>query len=136
MRKIYKDAVVFLRLHIACILIIEGVQLLNLDWHFAEKTGFGRLLAHPNVAAMQLVFSSSLLLLLWFQREKTWKLMFGMAVTACVYGLYSTFVYGTGVDFLLLFGAGRVAAYSAPLTFPNGLGIFSKPIHRADEDGK
>ncbi|MFZ6778811.1 hypothetical protein ACO0LD_18460 [Undibacterium sp. Ji83W] len=136
MKKFYKDAVFFLLLHTAFILIIEGAHLLNLDWHFNENTGLARLLAHPNVAAIHLVFSSSLLLLLWFKHEKTWKLMFAVALAACIYGVYVTFVYATGADFLFLYGAGRVIGYSAPLAFPNGLGIFSKPIHRADEDGK
>ncbi|MFZ6713094.1 hypothetical protein [Undibacterium sp. TC9W] len=136
MKKFYKDAVFFLLLHIAFILIIEGTRLLSLDWYFDENTGLARLLAHPNVAAVQLALSGSLLLLLWFQHEKSWKLMFAVALATCIYGVYITFVYATGADFLLLYGAGRVIAYSAPLAFPNGLGIFTKPIHRADEDGK
>lgn len=136
MKKFYKDAVFFLLLHIAFILVIEGAHLQNLDWHFDENTGMARLLAHPNVATLHLVFSSNLLLLLWFKHEKTWKLMFAAALIAGIYAVYITFAYATGADFLLLYGAARVIAYSAPLAFPNGLGIFSKPIHRADEDGK
>jgi len=62
--------------------------------------------------------------------------MFGMALAACIYGAYLSLAYAIGIDFLLIFGAIRIMRFSAPVALRGGTGIFSKPVHRADENGK
>jgi len=134
MKKNYNDAVFFLILHIATIIILESGQLLGVDWPFSEKNAFRRMLTHPSLVAIHLFFSSSLLFLFWLKNERTYKLMYGIAVCACIYGTVIFFAVSIGIDFILMIGASSIMRFCAPLAFPNGLGIFSKPIHRADED--
>ncbi|MES2041457.1 MAG: hypothetical protein V4495_26875 [Pseudomonadota bacterium] len=137
MKKTYNDAVFFLILHIATILVLEGGQLLGVAWPYSKNNAFGRMLTHPGLVAIHLFFSSSLLFLFWLKNEKNHKLMYFIALFACVYGAFISFTVSIGIDFALMLGAAGMIRYSAPLAFPDGFGIFfSKPIHRADEDEK
>ena len=134
MKKTYNDGVFFLILHMATILALEGGQLLGVDWPFGKDNAFGRMLTHPGLVAIHLLFSSSLLFLFWLKNEKTYKLMYCIALCACIYGAFISFAVSIGIDFALMIGACGIIRYSAPLAFPDGFGIFAKPIHRADED--
>jgi len=62
--------------------------------------------------------------------------MFGIALAACIYGAYITYFFMIGIDLQLMLIAGQVIQYSAPLAFQGVFSIFSKPIHRADDDRK
>lgn len=136
MKNSYNDAAFFLLLHIATILILMGGQLLGVHWPLTEENKFGRMLSHPGLVAIHLFFSTSLLFLFWLKNEKTYKLMFCIALAACIYGLFLAFAVSIGIDFVLAFGAVRIMRFSAPVALRGGTGIFSKPIHRADGNEK
>jgi amino acid permease len=132
MKNNYNDAVILLALHIATILILMGGQLLDVHWSFTEENRFGRMLTHPGLVAIHLFFSTSLLFLFWLKNEKTYKLMRGIALAACIYGLFLAFAVSIGIDFVLAFGAGRLLRFGAPVALNSEAGVFSKPTHRAD----
>lgn len=136
MKNNYKAAVFFLLFYTVGVLLLTNGQLIGVHWSFSEKTAFGRMLVHPELVDIHLLFSASLLFLLLLKNEKTYKLMFGLALAASVYGAYISYFFMIGIDLQLMLVAGQVIQYSAPLAFQGVFSIFSKPIHRADEDGK
>lgn len=109
---------------------------MDVHWSFSEKTAIGRMLVHPELVEVHLLFSASLLFLLLLKNKKTYKLMFGIALAASIYGAYIAYFFMIGIDLQLMLTAGLVIQYSAPLAFSGGFSIFSKPTHRADEKGK
>ncbi len=136
MKNNYKTTVFFLLFYTAYILVLTIGQLMGVHWSFSEKTAIGRMLVHPELVEVHLLFSASLLFLLLLKNKKTYKLMFGIALAASIYGVYIAYFFMIGIDLQLMLTAGVVIQYSAPLAFPGSLGIFAKPVHRADEDKK
>ncbi|MFZ6733445.1 hypothetical protein ACO0LG_16075 [Undibacterium sp. Ji42W] len=136
MKNNYKVTVFFLLFYTAEVLLLTNGQLIGVHWSFSEKTAFGRMLLHPELVQVHLLFSASLLCLLLLKNEKTYKPIFGIALAASIYGSYISYHFMIGIDLSLMLVAGQVIQYSAPLAFQGVFSIFAKPIHRADEDGK
>ena len=136
MKSKYKVTVFFLLLYIADVLLLANGQLRGVHWSFSEKTAFGRMLVHPDLVEVHLLFSASMLFLLLLKNEKTYKLMFGIALAASIYGAYISYYFMIGIDLQLMLVAGQVIQYSAPLAFSGIFSIFSKPVHRIDENSK
>jgi len=61
MKNKYKITVFFLLFYTAAILLLANGQLIGVHWSFSEKTAFGRMLLHPELVQIHLLFSASLL---------------------------------------------------------------------------
>lgn len=97
---------IWLWLLIIATVALVGGQAIGIDWPISPKVAFGRLLIHPVVAAVEVLFAAVLLLLDGAnRRQKKWVVVV-VAVAAIGCALYHLFFYYVGMEFILMYGSG------------------------------
>jgi hypothetical protein len=115
MKRLFNSSTAFLWVLIMATLVLLGGQAAGFDWEFSEKKGLGRLLAHPGVAAIEVLLAAMLILLPVFDYPyKKW-VTGSVALMGIAFGMYILLYYGTtGMEFLLIFGANQVLYGKTP----------------------
>jgi hypothetical protein len=105
MKRLVDSYAIWLWLLIIATVVLLGGQAVGFNWPLSPKTAFGRLLVHPVVAAVEVLFAVVLLLLDWSDYRQKKRAMIAVAVVAVGCAIYHLFYYYIGMELILMYGA-------------------------------